>query len=139
MDSGTDGTDKLRAGVAHFLGHTPAVTEMRKAIGLSRGGYDTARAENRLIDADRIIAAARYFKLNPVEFLAYFGVVTVREAAEFVDARRKAALEVLEPLADDPQRGSDCIADDVTRLLTLPQASGGVPFKKADDRRKKGS
>jgi hypothetical protein len=69
--------------------------EVYEAVGLGSSQYNDLRKTGKLVNADRVISAAEYFGLNPVELLAACGIIAPADAVAYVDEKREAAAAFL--------------------------------------------
>lgn len=71
----------------YLVGRPLAATEVYEAFGYRKSAYYKAVRERRLITADNLIRAAKYFGLNPLDLQIRFGLIQPEAVAEYVDAR----------------------------------------------------
>lgn len=70
----------------YLLGRPLAATEVYEAFGYRKSAYYKAVREGRLVSADNLIRAARFFGLNPVDLQIRFGLIEHDAVTEYVDA-----------------------------------------------------
>lgn len=86
----------------YLVGKPLPATEVHEAFGYRRSAYYKAAREGRLITADNLIKAAKYFQLNPLELLIRYGLIDQESVAQYVESQR--ALPRLRDLRFDPNR-----------------------------------
>lgn len=80
-----DDRDKDPAVVLPYLvGRPLAATEVYEAFGYRKSSYYKAAREGRLINADNLIRAARYFGLNPVDLQVRYGLIQPEAVTEYL-------------------------------------------------------
>jgi hypothetical protein len=80
-----DDRDKDPAVVLPYLvGRALAATEVYEALGYRKSAYYKAAREGRLISADNLIKAAKYFGLNPIDLQVRFGLIEPEAVTEYV-------------------------------------------------------
>ena len=98
-----DDRDKDPAVVLPYLvGRPLAATEVYAAFGYRKSSYYKAAREGRLINADNLIKAAKYFGLNPVDLQVRYGLIEPESVAEYVES--EPGLPRLRELRPDPTR-----------------------------------
>ena len=98
-----DDSDKNPAVVLPYLvGRPLAASEVYEAFGYRKSAYYKAVREDRLITADNLIRAAKYLRLNPIDLLVRFGLVSIDAVSEYVASTR--ALPKLRDLRPDPTK-----------------------------------
>lgn len=98
MTSDRKGTDviddrerELSAVLGYLVGRPVPAVELARALGVSRSSYYAARDEKRLITADNLIKLAGVFRLNPVDLLVRYGLVSYDAAVDYVTGETRAA------------------------------------------------
>lgn len=86
----------------YLVGRPLAATEVYEAFGYRKSAYYKAAREGRLVTADNLIKAAKYFGLNPVELQVRYGLIEPESVAEFVESERR--LPRMRDLYPDPNR-----------------------------------
>lgn len=86
----------------YLVGRPLAATEVYEAFGYRKSAYYKAAREGRLVTADNLIKAAKYFGLNPVELQVRYGLIEPESVAEFVESERR--LPRMRELYPDPNR-----------------------------------
>lgn len=76
-----------------LVAHKLSMTEVYEAAGVGSSQYHDLRKAGRLLSADRVLRAARHFGINPVELLAECGVISPRDAVDYVEAHRREAAD----------------------------------------------
>jgi hypothetical protein len=94
--SGGDSDDRLYAILVSLTGRRLPMTEIYDAVGLSRQQYSEARRDGKLITPNRMVLAAAHLGVNPVELLTACGILTPRDAAVYVDERRREVAELFD-------------------------------------------
>jgi hypothetical protein len=84
----------------YLVGRPLAATEVHEAFGYRKSAYYKAAREGRLITADNLIKAAKYFGLNPVELQVRYGLIERESVAEYLESER--GLPRLRDLRPDP-------------------------------------
>lgn len=84
----------------YLVGRPLAATEVYEAFGYRKSAYYKAAREGRLVTADNLIKAAKYFGLNPVELQVRYGLIEPESVAEFVESERR--LPRMRELYPDP-------------------------------------
>jgi hypothetical protein len=78
----------------YLLGRRLRAEEVYEAFGLKKSTYYENLAKGTLTTADRLIAVARYFDINPVSLLVRYGHITmenvVAETAEVIKHAEEA-------------------------------------------------
>jgi hypothetical protein len=98
-----DDSDKNPAVVLPYLvGRPLAASEVYEAFGYRKSAYYKAVREDRLVTADNLIRAAKYLRLNPIDLLVRFGLVSIDAVSEYVASTR--ALPKLRDLRPDPTK-----------------------------------
>jgi hypothetical protein len=90
------GSDPLQPILVALTGRTLTMGDVQKAVGLSKPQYYAARREGKLLTANRLIQAANTLAINPVQLLVACGLVSLKDAADLVEDRRKQATEFWE-------------------------------------------
>ena len=86
-----DDRDKDPTVVLRYLvGRPLAATEVYEAFGYRKSAYYKAAREGRLITADNLIRAAKYFGLNPIDLQVRFGLVAPEAVTEYVESAAAA-------------------------------------------------
>ncbi|HET9875183.1 MAG TPA: hypothetical protein VFQ37_05385 [Mycobacterium sp.] len=70
----------------YLVGRPLAATEVYEAFGYRRSSYYKAVQEGRLITANNLLKAARYFGLNPVELQVRYGLIEPEAVIEYVQS-----------------------------------------------------
>jgi hypothetical protein len=70
----------------YLVGRPLAATEVYEAFGYRKSAYYKAVREGRLITADNLIRAAKYFGLNPVDLQIRFGLIEHEAVTEYVES-----------------------------------------------------
>jgi hypothetical protein len=84
-----DDRDKDPAVVLPYLvGRPISATEVYEAFGYRKSAYYKAAHEGRLVTADNLIRAAKYFGLNPVDLQVRFGLIPPEAVTEYVESTR---------------------------------------------------
>jgi hypothetical protein len=86
----------------YLVGRPLAATEVYEAFGYRKSAYYKAARESRLITADNLIKAAKYFGLNPVDLQVRYGLIEPESVAEYVES--EPSLPRLRDLRPDPSR-----------------------------------
>lgn len=82
-----DDRDKDPAVVLPYLvGRPLAATEVYEAFGYRKSAYYKAAREGRLVTADNLIRAAKYFGLNPLELQIRYGLIDHDAVTEYLEA-----------------------------------------------------
>lgn len=98
-----DDRDKDPAVVLPYLvGRPLAATEVYEAFGYRKSAYYKAAREGRLITADNLIRAAKYFGLNPVDLQVRFGLIEPEDVSQYAESVRE--LPRLRDLRPDPTK-----------------------------------
>lgn len=101
---------ELGAVLSYLVGRQLRAGEIVEALGVSRSAYYLARDEGRLVTADNLIRLAAALKLNPVDLMLRYGLVSpdsVLECADGLSAAdsrtpRRSRSRRLEPRPDAP-------------------------------------
>lgn len=102
---------ELGAVLSYLVGRQLRASEIVDALGVSRSAYYLARDEGRLVTADNLLRLAAALRLNPIDLMLRYGLVSedaVLEAArdlEPVDVARKQSRSRsgrLQPRLDAP-------------------------------------
>jgi hypothetical protein len=92
----------------YLLGRRLRAEEVYEAFGLKKSTYYENLAKGTLTTADRLIAVARHFGLNPVNLLIYYGHITRENlftaTVEVVQSAEEVA-ELGKSLATSGRRG----------------------------------
>ena len=86
----------------YLVGRPLAAPEVYEAFGYRKSAYYKAAREGRLITADNLIRAAKYFGLNPIDLQVRFGLIAHEAVTEYVESA--AALPTLRNLHPDPSK-----------------------------------
>jgi hypothetical protein len=70
----------------YLVGRPLAATEVYEAFGYRKSAYYKAAREGRLVTADNLIRAARYFGLNPVDLQVRFGLIEPEAVTEYLES-----------------------------------------------------
>lgn len=70
----------------YLVGRPLAATEVYEAFGYRKSAYYKAVREGRLVTADNLIRAARYFGLNPVDLQVRFGLIEAEDVTQYLEA-----------------------------------------------------
>lgn len=70
----------------YLVGRPLAATEVYEAFGYRKSAYYKAVREGRLITADNLIRAAKYFGLNPVDLQIRFGLIEPEAITEYLES-----------------------------------------------------
>jgi hypothetical protein len=70
----------------YLVGRPLAATEVYEAFGYRKSAYYKAAREGRLITADNLIRAAKYFGLNPIDLQVRFGLIPADAVTEYVES-----------------------------------------------------
>ncbi len=70
----------------YLVGRHLAATEVYEAFGYRKSAYYKAAREGRLITADNLIRAAKYFGLNPIDLQVRFGLIPPEAVTEYVES-----------------------------------------------------
>ena len=70
----------------YLVGRPLAATEVYEAFGYRKSAYYKAAREGRLMTADNLIRAAKYFGLNPVDLQVRFGLIQPEAVTEYVES-----------------------------------------------------
>ncbi len=97
-----DDRDKDLVVLPYLVGRPLAATEVYEAFGYRKSAYYKAAREGRLITADNLIRAAKYFGLNPIDLQVRFGLVAPEAVTEYVESG--AAVPRLRDLHPDPSK-----------------------------------
>lgn len=82
-----DDRDKDPAVVLPYLvGRPLAATEVYAAFGYRKSSYYKAVREGRLITADNLIKAAKFFGLNAIDLLVRYGLIEAETVTEYVQS-----------------------------------------------------
>lgn len=82
----------------YLVGRQLAASEVYEAFGYRKSAYYKAVREGRLVTADNLIRAAKYFGLNPVDLQVRFGLIEPEAVAEYLEsAPPRARLRDLQP------------------------------------------
>lgn len=88
-----DDRDKDPTVVLRYLvGRPLAASEVYEAFGYRKSAYYKAAREGRLITADNLIRAAKYFGLNPIDLQVRFGLVAPEAVTEYVESSAGAPM-----------------------------------------------
>lgn len=98
----SDRGDPLYSTLVALTKRKLGMAEIYEAVNLGSSQYNDLRKAGRLVTPDRVILAANYFGLNPVELLAECGVIGPRDAVTYVEERRREAAEFFGMSDDDP-------------------------------------
>ena len=102
-----DSQRELGVVLSYLVGRRLRAGEIIEAMGVSRSAYYAARDEGRLITADHLLKLANALRLNPVDLMLRFGLITVdavRQSAHGLDPADsdRRGIGRLEPLPDVP-------------------------------------
>jgi plasmid maintenance system antidote protein VapI len=86
----------------YLVGRPLAATEVYEAFGYRKSAYYKAAHEGRLITADNLIRAAKYFGLNPIDLQVRYGLIEPESVAEYVESEPSPLR--LRDLRRDPSR-----------------------------------
>ena len=82
-----DDRDKDPAVVLPYLvGRSLPATEVYEAFGYRKSAYYKAAREGRLVTADNLIRAAKYFGLNPIDLQVRFGLIQPEAVTEYIES-----------------------------------------------------
>ncbi|MGH3970631.1 MAG: hypothetical protein ACRDTV_21575 [Mycobacterium sp.] len=82
----------------YLVGRALAATEVYEAFGYRKSAYYKAAGEGRLITADNLIRAAKFFGLNPVDLQVRYGLIEHEAITEYLEtAPGKPRLRDLQP------------------------------------------
>lgn len=70
----------------YLVGRPLAATEVYEAFGYRKSAYYKAAREGRLVTADHLIRAAKYFGLNPVDLQIRFGLIEPEAVTEYLES-----------------------------------------------------
>ena len=70
----------------YLVGRPLAATEVYEAFGYRKSAYYKAAHEGRLMTADNLIRAAKYFGLNPIDLQVRFGLIQPEAVTEYVES-----------------------------------------------------
>lgn len=101
---------ELSTVLGYLVGRPVPAVEMARALGVSRSSYYAAREEKRLITADNLIKLAGVFRLNPVDLLVRYGMVSHDAVVDYLGEPAQTAatpsvrsrLRRLQPRSDLP-------------------------------------
>lgn len=128
MSTDDTGADPFYSALVALTKRKLGMSEIYDSVGLGSSQYNDLRKAGKLVTPDRVINAARHFKINPVELLAECGLIDPREAIDFVERRRRAAEEFLGIDPNHPPtangRGVATTTASTTRRLTKMTDAG---------------
>lgn len=101
-DADSDRADPLYSILVALTKRKLAMAEIYEAVNLGSSQYNDLRKAAKLVTPDRVVLAARYFGLNPVELLAECGIIGRRDAVAYVEQRRREAAEFFDVAEDRP-------------------------------------
>ncbi|MCV7257377.1 hypothetical protein [Mycobacterium shimoidei] len=82
----------------YLVGRPLAASEVYEAFGYRKSAYYKAVREGRLVTADNLIRAAKYFGLNPVDLQVRFGLIEPEAVTEYLEsAPPRTRLRDLQP------------------------------------------
>ena len=70
----------------YLVGRPLAATEVCEAFGYHKSAYYKAAREGRLVTADNLIRAAKYFGLNPVDLQVRFGLIEPAAVTDYLES-----------------------------------------------------
>ena len=70
----------------YLVGRPLAATEVYEAFGYRKSAYYKAVREGRLVTADNLIRAAKYFGLNPVDLQVRFGLIEPEDVTRYLES-----------------------------------------------------
>lgn len=87
----------------YLVGRPLAATEVYEAFGYRKSAYYKAVREGRLVTADNLIRAAKYFGLNPVDLQVRFGLIEPEDVTQYLEsAPHRPRLRDLHPDPNKP-------------------------------------
>lgn len=81
---------ELGAVLSYLVGRQLRAGEIVEALGVSRSAYYLAREEGRLVTADNLLRLATALRLNPVDLMMRYGMLS---AADVLDCARDLEIE----------------------------------------------
>ena len=82
---------ELGAVLSYLVGRQLRASEIVEALGISRSAYYLAREEGRLVTADNLLRLAAALRLNPIDLMIRYGLVTADEVLDCArDLEREA-------------------------------------------------
>lgn len=101
---------ELGAVLSYLVGRQLRAGEIVEALGVSRSAYYLARDEGRLVTADNLLRLAKALRLNPVDLMMRYGMVSADEVLECAQdlsapaasGSRRPRTRHLEPRLDAP-------------------------------------
>lgn len=105
-----DSRRELGVVLSYLVGRQLRAGELIEALGVSRSAYYAARDEGRLVTADNLLKLAKTLRLNPVDLMLRFGLITPESVRQSADRLGPAgatpagrpSISQLQPLPDVP-------------------------------------